>query len=71
MAAMKLNEPMKPDAKKAKPFDAAKYLDSDVAIAEYPAEALDTGDRNTFSYVCWRNAADALSRPTRFTPLSS
>jgi probable addiction module antidote protein len=47
---MKLNEPMTPHAEKAMPFDAAKYLDSDEAIAEYPAEALDTGDSNTIAH---------------------
>lgn len=35
---------MAPNAKKSKPFDAAKYLGDDVAIAEYISEALDTGD---------------------------
>lgn len=33
-------------AKKSKPFDAAKYLDSDEAVSEYISDALLTGDVN-------------------------
>jgi probable addiction module antidote protein len=35
---------MTPKSKKLQPFDAAKYLDSDQAIAAYIAEALATGE---------------------------
>ena len=35
---------MRSKAKRSKPFDAAKYLDSDEAIAEYITEALLTDD---------------------------
>jgi probable addiction module antidote protein len=35
---------MAPKSKKPQPFDAAKYLDSDEAIAVYIAEALATGE---------------------------
>ena len=37
-------------AKKAKPFDAAKYLDSDEAVSEYISEALLTGDVNMITH---------------------
>src|SRR6476469_982187 len=35
--------------RKSKPFDAAKYLDSDEAVAEYISEALLTGDIDTIT----------------------
>jgi probable addiction module antidote protein len=35
--------------KKSRPFDAAKYLDSDEAVAEYISEALLTGDIDTIT----------------------
>jgi len=42
---------MVPTAKKrSKPFDAAKYLDSDEAVAEYISEALLTGDIDTVTH---------------------
>ena len=37
-------------AKKAKPFDAAKYLDSDEAVSEYISEALLTCDVNMITH---------------------
>ena len=36
--------------KKSKPYDPAKYLDSDVAVAEYITEALATGDVELISH---------------------
>jgi probable addiction module antidote protein len=36
--------------KKAKPFDAAAYLDGDEAIADYITEALDTGDTRIIAH---------------------
>ena len=36
--------------KKPKLFDAAKYLDSEVAIAEYISEALLTGDADIIAH---------------------
>ena len=36
--------------KRSKPFDAAKYLDSDEAVAEYISEALLTGDIDTITH---------------------
>ena len=42
---------MAPVTKKmSKPFDAAKYLDSDEAVAEYISEALLTGDIDTITH---------------------
>jgi len=38
---------MAPKSKKPQPFDAAKYLDSDEAIAAYITEALATGEPTT------------------------
>jgi probable addiction module antidote protein len=38
---------MVPKSKKPQPFDAAKYLDSDEAIAAYITEALATGEPTT------------------------
>jgi probable addiction module antidote protein len=35
--------------RKSKPFDAAKYLDSDEAVAEYISEALLAGDIDTIT----------------------
>jgi probable addiction module antidote protein len=36
--------------KKSKPFDAARYLDGDEAVAEYISEALLTGDIETITH---------------------
>jgi probable addiction module antidote protein len=36
--------------KKSKPYDPAKYLDSDAAVAEYITEALATGDVELVSH---------------------
>lgn len=36
--------------KKSKPFDAAKYLDSDEAVAEYISEALLTGETEIITH---------------------
>ena len=41
---------MAPRSKKSKPYDAAKYLDSDEAVAEYITEALQTGDAELISH---------------------
>lgn len=41
---------MAPRVKKSKPYDPAKYLDSDEAIAEYITEALATGDAELVSH---------------------
>jgi probable addiction module antidote protein len=40
--------PVRP--KRSKQFDAAKYLDSEVAVAEYITEALHTGDVELISH---------------------
>jgi probable addiction module antidote protein len=37
-------------AKKSRPYDPAKYLDSDEAVAEYISEALATGDVELISH---------------------
>lgn len=57
--------------KKAKPFDAAKYLDSDEAVAEYISEALLTGDIDTITHAIGVAAkARGMSEIARETGLS-
>lgn len=41
---------MAANLKRSKPFDPAKYLDSDEAVAEYITEALSTGDVELISH---------------------
>ncbi|MFZ1106146.1 MAG: addiction module antidote protein [Hyphomicrobiaceae bacterium] len=63
---------MAPTVKKsAKPFDAAKYLDSDEAVAEYISEALLTGDIDTITHAIGVAAkARGMSEIARQTGLS-
>lgn len=65
-------ETMAPTVKKsAKPFDAAKYLDSDEAVAEYISEALLTGDIDTITHAIGVAAkARGMSEIARQTGLS-
>jgi probable addiction module antidote protein len=41
---------MAPRPKKSKPYDPAKYLDTDEAVAEYISEALATGEAELISH---------------------
>jgi probable addiction module antidote protein len=57
--------------KKSKPFDAAKYLDSDEAVAEYISEALLAGDIDTITHAIGVAAkARGMSEIARQTGLS-
>jgi probable addiction module antidote protein len=57
--------------KRSKPFDAAKYLDSDEAAAEYISEALLTGDIDTITHAIGVAAkARGMSEIARETGLS-
>jgi probable addiction module antidote protein len=57
--------------KKSKPFDAAKYLDSDEAVAEYISEALLTCDIDTITHAIGVAAkARGMSDIARQTGLS-
>jgi probable addiction module antidote protein len=57
--------------RKSKPFDAAKYLDSDEAVAEYISEALLTGDIETIARAIGMAArARGMSDIARETGLS-
>jgi probable addiction module antidote protein len=63
---------MAPEAKrKSKPFDAARYLDNDEAVAEYISEALLTGDIETITHAIGVAArARGMSDIARETGLS-
>jgi len=57
--------------KKSAPFDAAKYLDSDEAVAEYISEELLTGDIDTITHAIGVAArARGMSEIARQTGLS-
>jgi probable addiction module antidote protein len=57
--------------KKAKPFDAAKYLDSDEAVAEYISEAMLTGEMDIITHAIGVAAkARGMSEIARETGLS-
>jgi probable addiction module antidote protein len=58
-------------AKKSKPFDAARYLDSRKAIADYISEALSTGDMDVITRAIGTAAkARGMSDVARRTGLS-
>jgi probable addiction module antidote protein len=57
--------------RRSTPFDAAKYLDSDEAVAEYISEALLTGDIDTITHAIGVAAkARGMSEIARHTGLS-